>query len=171
MSANRRCERPKPRQRRSDRSRVAPFSGTSRLYCVRRNMEVRRSRHLWLVAFAILWFATSTHALARSTVMMVSNLGDANHPALVTASELDAKANWANSGNMIVIDTATFWASVDEYDCCNECKAFCASVSVAVIAQISLPNFDASPGAVPLRDTSEPLSFIPAIDTPPPRTL
>jgi hypothetical protein len=134
-------------------------------------MKVRRFHRLWLAAIAILWFATSTHALARSTMMMMSNLGDANHPALVATSELDAQVNGANSDNMIVIDAATFWASVDEYDGGNECKAFCASISVAVIAQTSLLNFVASPGALPSRNTSEPHSFIPAIDTPPPRTL
>jgi hypothetical protein len=134
-------------------------------------MKVRRFHRLWLAAIAILWFAASTHALARSTMMMMSNLGDSNHPALVTTSELDAQVNWANGENTIVIDAATFWASVDEYDCCSECKAFCASVSVAVIAQTALPNLVASPNAVPSQDTSEPHSFIPAIDTPPPRTL
>jgi hypothetical protein len=135
------------------------------------NMKVRRFHRVWLAAIAILWFAASTHALARSTMTMMSNLGDSNHPALITASEVDAQLNWATSENMVVVDTATFWASVDEYDCCSECKAFCASVSVAVIAQTALPNLVASPNAVPSQDTSEPHSFIPAIDTPPPRTL
>jgi hypothetical protein len=134
-------------------------------------MKAFRVHRVWLVFVAVLCFAASSHALSRSTSMMLSNLGDAHHPALVAASDVDARVNWADTAEIIVIDVATFWAAVDEYDCGSDCKAFCASVPVAVISQKAPAARFATLCDAPLHVQSEPLSFIPSIEPPPPRSL
>ncbi|TAG48100.1 MAG: hypothetical protein EAZ30_07175 [Betaproteobacteria bacterium] len=133
-------------------------------------MKAFRFHRMWLLVVAILWVAASSHSLARSTSMMFSNLGDSNHPALVSASEAAHHTGTAHEAATVVVDAATFWASVDEYDCCSGCQASCASVSVAIATQPFAMNFLNSPQQAPVQTPVVSRSFIPTIDTPPPRT-
>jgi hypothetical protein len=131
-------------------------------------MSIRWKR-ICTYLIAAIWLPLSMVSHAHMTAMLAQSIGDANHPALPTAHELQAQSNQAMSENYIVVDATLFWDVVDQYE--GDCKwsAFCATIATAV----PMPTDGWSPlvltEAAPLSWLAKLRSISLAPDTPPPR--
>ena len=120
---------------------------------------------------ALFWLPMSAFAQFCATHSLAMKMGGHNHPALVTAHDVqyDAGIKMADLA-LMVIDASTFWASVDDFeDGCDQQNGLCALASVAAPVSTSTNiDFEASsPRALHTAPVFSTRATAP--DTPPPR--
>ena len=128
-----------------------------------------RFRKLVVLA-ALLWLPMSVFAQICATHTLLSHLGGPQHPALVAPEEMGrAEARLAQQ-TLVVVDAATFWQSVDDYDSGCDMKSICAFASLSALVSTTTDLTFARDTPVP--QTSEIAFFTRALtpDTPPPRS-
>jgi hypothetical protein len=98
---------------------------------------LRRFRKLIALA-ALVWLPMSVYAQVCATHVLVANIGGPQHPALIAPEEMrqighnHGTADVAESV-LVVVDAATFWQSVDDYDAGCDMKSVCAFASLAAV--------------------------------------
>ena len=132
--------------------------------------SLRRFRKLVVLA-ALVWLPMSVFAQICATHSLVSHIGGPQLPALVAPEEMSAAeaVHSALQAPVVVIDAATFWQSVYDYDAGCDAKSMCAFASLsAMMSTTTAPTF--------ARDTPVPLVSALAFstraltpETPPPR--
>ncbi len=120
---------------------------------------------------ALFWLPMSAFAQFCATHSLAMKMGGHDHPALVTAHDVqhDAGVKMADP-SLMVIDASTFWASVDDFeDGCDQQDGLCALASVAApVSTTTNIDFEAtSPRALHLWSAFSTRAAAP--DTPPPR--
>ena len=113
----------------------------------------------------------SVFAQICATHALVSHIGGPQHPALIAPEEMSVAeaVHSALQAPVVVIDAATFWQSVDDYDAGCDAKSMCAFASLsAMMSTTTAPTF--------ARDTPVPMVSAIAFstraltpETPPPR--
>ncbi len=129
----------------------------------------RRYVQRWFASvIALLWCVTSVLAPAYATQTLAASLGDHHHPALDMTTLDDANENSSSAQKIIVVDIATFWSVVDDFDGQSDCKLACMSTAAALPTTHLAPRFESLQTA-PLAFEQNAVSFIPAVEPPPPR--
>lgn len=128
-----------------------------------------RFRRLVVLA-ALVWLPISVFAQICATHTLVSRMGGPPHPALVALAEVSVVDAARSQPALAVVDAATFWQSVDDFDSGCDMKSMCAFAALAVLA---------SDGSHTVKfSLNTPLAFLSEIafstrelspDTPPPR--
>ena len=113
----------------------------------------------------------SVFAQICATHALVSHMGGPRHPALVAPEELSvAKAmQVAVQPPLVVVDAATFWQSVDDFDASCDMKSMCAFASVTALVSTTTDLTFANETLVPLIGAIAFSTRVPTPDTPPPR--
>ena len=134
-------------------------------------MQSLRNVRKLVVLAALVWLPMSVFAQICATHALVAHIGGPQHPALVAPEEMSvADAALAQSHRpLVVVDAATFWQSVDDYDAGCDMKSMCAfaSLSGLVVTTTSLSLANDTP--VPLMSEVAFSTRALTPDTPPPR--
>ncbi len=127
---------------------------------------LRRFRKLVVLA-ALVWLPMSVFAQICATHALVSHIGGPQHPALPAPEEM-SPADAAQSA-LAVVDAATFWQSVDDYDSGCDAKSMCAFAAMTALMpftnDLSFANGTPVPGMREIAFSTRALTP----DTPPPR--
>ena len=96
--------------------------------------SLRRFRKFIALA-ALVWLPMSVFAQVCATQALVSSIGGPQHPGLIAPEETRHVHSPTEAAEpvLIVVDTATFWQSVDDYDAGCDMKALCAFASLAAV--------------------------------------
>ena len=132
--------------------------------------SLRRFRKLIVLA-ALVWLPMSVFAQICATHALVSHIGGPQHPALVAPEEMSAAeaAHAASQPPLVVVDAATFWQSVDDYDSGCDMKSMCAFASLSALVSTTTDLTFANDTPVPLISTIAFSTRALTPDTPPPR--
>lgn len=99
-------------------------------------MQFPRRFRTFVVLAALVWLPMSMFAQICATHALVSQIGGPQHPALVALEEMSvvdvAKAQ--SQLPLAVVDAATFWQSVDDYDAGCDMKSMCALAALFALA-------------------------------------
>ncbi len=122
---------------------------------------------------ALFWLPMSVFAQFCATHSLAMKIGGHDHPALVTAHDVQhgTEMKMADS-SLMVIDASTFWASVDDFtDGCDQQDGLCALASIAApVSATTNIDFEASsPRALHISPVFSTRAAAP--DTPPPRHI
>lgn len=132
--------------------------------------SLRRFRKLVVLA-ALVWLPMSVFAQICATHAMVAHLGGPQHPALIAPEEMSATeaVRAASQPALAVVDAATFWQSVDDYDAGCDTKSICSFAFMAVLASSATDLTFANDTPIPLvREIAFSTRAL-TPDTPPPR--
>jgi hypothetical protein len=132
--------------------------------------SLRRLRKLVVLA-ALVWLPMTVFAQICATHALLAHVGGPQHPALVAPEEMSAAeaARTQSQPPLAVVDAATFWQSVDDYDSGCDVKSMCAFASMsALVASTTVLTF-ANDTPVPLMSKIAFSSRVLAPTTPPPR--
>lgn len=132
-------------------------------------MESLRRFRKFIILAALVWLPMTVFAQICATHAFVSHIGGPQHPALVAHEEMSSGA--AAQSAVAVVDAATFWQSVDDFDagCDSKSKSICALATMtALIASTDLLTF-ANDTAIPQMRASAFSTRELSPDTPPPR--
>ena len=131
---------------------------------------IRQLRKVVVLA-ALVWLPMSVFAQICATHALVSHIGGPQHPALIAPEEMSAAeaVHSALQAPVVVIDAATFWQSVDDYDAGCEAKSMCAFASLsAMMSTTTAPTF-ARDAPVPMVSAIAFSTRALTPETPPPR--
>ena len=128
--------------------------------------SLRRFRKLVVLA-ALVWLPMSVFAQICATHAMVAHIGGPQHPALVAPEEMNPAA--AVQSALVVVDAATFWQSVDDYDSGCDMKSMCAFASMSALMSSTAGLTFANDTPVPLISAIAFSTRVLAPTTPPPR--
>lgn len=132
--------------------------------------SLRHLRKLVVLA-ALVWLPMSVFAQICATHALVSHFGGPQHPALIAPEEMTAAetARAALQLPLVVIDAATFWQSVDDFEPGCDMKSMCAFASLSALVSTTTDLTFAHDTLVPLISAIA-FSTLPLTpDTPPPR--
>ena len=117
---------------------------------------------------ALIWLPMSVFAQICATHSLVMSLGGQRHPAMIMAHEVTPETPMAST-DVVVLDAATFWASVDSFDDGCDQIGVCALASVAAPSlHLATANFEPASPRV-FHETPSFSTRAIAPDTPPPR--
>ena len=132
--------------------------------------SLRRFRKLVVLA-ALVWLPMSVFAQICATHSLVSHIGGPQLPALVAPEEMSAAeaVHSALQAPVVVIDAATFWQSVDDYDSGCDMKSMCALASLSALASTTTDLTFSNDSPIPPRGEIAFSTRALTPDTPPPR--
>jgi hypothetical protein len=132
--------------------------------------SLRRFRKLVVLA-ALVWLPMSVFAQICATHALVSHIGGPQHPALIAPEEMSVAeaAHAASHRHLVVVDAATFWQSVDDYDSGCDIKSMCAFASMAVLVTTTADLKFAKDTPIPYLREIAFSTHVLTPDTPPPR--
>ena len=139
-------------------------------------MQSLRSFRKLVALAALVWLPMSVFAQVCATHALVSHIGGPHHPALVAPEEMTAIDDAAHAHHAVVavvavVDAATFWQSVDEYDTGCNMKSVCAFASMAALTSADTDmHFGGDTVTPPARVFAFSTRAL-TPDTPPPRLL
>ena len=98
-------------------------------------MQSLRRFHKLVVLAAFVWLPMTVFSQICATHAFVSHLGGPLHPALIAPEEMSvAKAvHAALQPPKTVVDAATFWQSLDDFESGCDMKSMCAFASFAAL--------------------------------------
>ncbi len=131
--------------------------------------SLRRFRKLVVLA-SLVWLPMSVFAQICATHALVSHIGGPQHPALIAPEEMSAaETARAASQPPVVVDAATFWQSVDDFELGCDMKSMCAFASLSALTSTTAALTFANDTAVPLLCEIAFSTRVLTPDTPPPR--
>ena len=134
-------------------------------------MQSLRRFRKFVVLAALVWLPMSVFAQICATHALVAQIGGPQHPGLVAPEEM-TPAEAAHAGTQpvaVVVDAATFWQSVDDYDSGCDMKSMCAFAAMTALMSFTSDLTFARDTPVPLtRDIAFSTRAL-TPDTPPPR--
>jgi hypothetical protein len=129
-----------------------------------------RFRKLVVLA-ALVWLPMSVFAQVCATQSLVAHMGGPQHPALVAPEEMSVAeaVHAASQPPLVVIDAATFWQSVDDFEPGCDMKSMCAFASLSALVSATTDLTFGRNTPIPLISeiAFSTRAFTP--DTPPPR--
>ncbi len=134
-------------------------------------MQSLRRFRKFVVLAALVWLPMSVFAQICATHALVSHMVGPQHPALVAPGEMSGAkaARAALQPPLVVVDAATFWQSVDDYDAGCDMKPMCAFASLSALVFTTSDLTFADDTAVPLISKVAFSTRALTPDTPPPR--
>lgn len=134
-------------------------------------MQFLRRFRKFVVLAAVVWLPMTVFAQICATHALVSHIGGPQHPALIAPEEtsLATAERDAFPTAAAVVDAATFWQSVDDYDSGCDIKSVCAFASMAVLVSSTTDLSFANDTSAPLMSKVAFSTRVLAPTTPPPR--
>jgi len=134
-------------------------------------MQFPRRFRTFVVLAALVWLPMSVFAQICATHALVAHIGGPRHPALVALEEITvAEAAQAQSQlPLAVVDAATFWQSVDDYDVGCDMKSMCALASLSALASTTTDLTFTNDSPIPPKSEIAFSTRALTPDTPPPR--
>ena len=132
--------------------------------------SLRRFRKLVVLA-ALVWLPLNVFAQICATHALALQIGGPQHPALIAPEEMSAAeaANARSQPRRVVVDAATFWQSVDDFEPGCDMKTMCAFASLAALMSTTTDLTFGNDAPVPLISTVAFSTRALPPDTPPPR--
>ena len=130
--------------------------------------SLRRFRKL-VVLPALAWLPMSVFAQVCATHAMVAHMGGPQHPALVAPEDMGRVDSGLAQPALAVVDAATLWQPVDDYDSGCAMKAMCAFASMSALVSSSHHVHVTDDLLVPLAGEIAFSTRELSPDTPPPR--
>ena len=135
--------------------------------------SLRRFRKLVVLA-ALVWLPMSVFAQICATHSLVSHIGGPQHPALLAPEEMSvAEAAHAQAQlrqtPLVVVDAATFWQSVDDFELACDMKSMCAFASLSALVSTTTDLKIAKDTPAPLTSAIAFSTRALTPETPPPR--
>jgi hypothetical protein len=142
------------------------------IYCAypMRMQSLRRFRKLVVLA-ALVWLPMTVFAQICATHALLAHIGGPQHPALVAPEEMSVTeaARAESQPPLVVVDSATFWQSVDDYDSGCDMKSMCAFAAMAALMSSTSNVTFVNNTSVPLLSEVAFSTRALTPDTPPPR--
>ncbi len=135
------------------------------------SMQSLRRFRKFVVLAALVWLPMTVFAQICSTHVLVSHIGGPQHPALIMPQEMAVGEASLNHSALVVVDAATFWQSVDDYDAGCDKKAVCALASMSALTSSGTQLHFSNDALVPLIGEIAFSTRVPTPDTPPPRLI
>ena len=134
-------------------------------------MQSLRRFRKFVVLAALVWLPMSVFAQICATHAIVAQIGGPQHPALIAPEEMSAAevAPTVSHPHRVVVDAATFWQSVDDFEPGCDMQSTCAFAAMtALMTSSSDPVFNHDEFVALTRDVTFSTHVL-TPDTPPPR--
>ena len=130
--------------------------------------SLRRFRKLVVLA-ALVWLPMTVFAQICATHVVVTRIGGSQNPASVAPEDMGRVDSGLAQPALAVVDAATLWQPVDDYDSGCAMKAMCAFASMSALVSSSHDVHVSDDVLVPLAGEIGFSTRELSPDTPPPR--